>query len=370
MERDQLHFFSARAGTFSQEGVLRMKASLLDVAKLAQVSKSTVSRAINNEGRIDGETKKRVMEAAEALHYQPNRVARSLRSQRSNVIGIIFANLFAGHFYSEIFRGIEENAFHRNYTLILGCSDGSPEKEQQLIESFAAQQVAGMILTPTGGFSMDKALLLRQMRLPVVFIDRMPVNEVGSEFDFVGTDNLTGGRLAAKYLADRGHRSVAICLGPEPDASSVQARLQGAEQVFREAGVESCFLRTRADRAASSYSFGFDALTNAVETLRQRRVTAVMAMSDTVAIGCMKAAELLGYRIGRDIALIGYNNDDICDYLYVPLTTIGQPKYAIGQQALQLLAQRIENPDSFPRREVILQPELIVRTSCGETQKE
>lgn len=341
-----------------------MKVSLLDVARLANVSKSTASRAINNEGRVDEETKKRVLDAVQRLQYQPNRMAQSLRSRQSNVIGVLFSNLFAGHFYSEIFRGIEEHAFENNYSLILGCSDGSEEKERKLIGAFMAQQVAGIILTPTNGFMQKNLAFLQRSNIPAVCIDREIAQ---STLDYVGTDNFCGGGLAASHLIHAGHKSIAICLGREKDAVSIQNRLDGVKTALGTHGVAYMLLEHVPDTDSKAY--GYHAVMASESKMQERGVSAILAMSDMLAVGCMKACENMGYTIGQGFSVIGYNNDDICDYLHVPLTTVEQPKYEIGRRAFYLLKQRMQEEPGALKQRIILQPKLVIRNSCGEKNK-
>lgn len=339
-----------------------MKPTLLDVAELAKVSRTTACRAMNNEGRIDEETRKRVLEAAKTLNYQPNRLAQSLRVKQSFVIGVIFSNLFAGHFYSEIFRGIEEYTSGQNYNLILGCSDGSVEKETELIESFQARQVDGLIMTPTNHMTPEAIEILENSKIPVVFIDRCSADY---EHDYVGTDNLLGGKLAADYLKQLGHRNIAVCMGPDAETMSVTDRLRGAVQVFEKEQMHYFTIMGKS-KARNSKEFSYEAMLESMDMLKSNEATAVMAMSDSVALGASRALIEHGYRIGKDIALIGYNNDDFCPYLTVPLTTVGQPKYELGERAAELLLKKIRDKKSKCNTKIILKPKLVIRQSCGE----
>jgi LacI family transcriptional regulator len=211
-----------------------VKARLIDVAELAKVSRTTAFRVLNGGDGVKESTYKKVMKAAEQLNYSPNRFASALRTKQSKVIGAVFSNLFSGHFYSDIYKGIEDIAFKKGYTIILGSADENSSKERKFIRSLAEQQAEGIIAAPLSKHDRESFEMLKKYDIPVVFVDKYIE---GFEADRVITDNYLGGEIVAEYLLSLGHRDIALCKGYGWNTTSTYFREQGFVNCLRRHGV-------------------------------------------------------------------------------------------------------------------------------------
>jgi Transcriptional regulators len=343
-----------------------MKAKLIDVAKLAGVSRTTAFRALRGQARIKPSTVERVLLAAKQLDYQPNRHASALRSNQSMIIGVLFSNLFSGHFYAEIYQGIETIAYKEGYTLLLGSADEDRDKEEKLISLLLENSVDGVIAAPLGGADGEKYSQLLDQGIPIVFVDKFFAD---MNRDRVITDNYQGGRLAADYLLELGHRRIATCKGNEPTASSVEDRTKGFSDSLLRYGVKTYETIDFANTFGDSREGAYEA------TMRYLRAhppafTALFAQSDSIATGCISALIQCGYRVPEDISVVGYNDDKFSRFFPIPLTTVAQHKYEMGEKAIQLLLNQIRCEASDEPRSIILQPELIIRASCARWEGE
>lgn len=338
-----------------------MKARLIDVAKLANVSRTTAFRALNGEEGVKESTYQKVMKAAEQLNYRPNRFASALRTKESKVIGVVFSNLFSGHFYSDIYKGIEDLAFKNGYTIILGSSDENPNKERNFVRSLTENQVEGIIAAPMSKNDRESFEMLRKYDIPVVFVDKY-IEEF--EADRVITNNSLGGKLVAEYLLSLGHREIALCKGHGWNATSTYFRERGFISCLKEHGIqkwENIELENPLDHA----------MEYAYQAVKKRLMggpvsfTAIFCFTDNMAAGCIRALLEAGFRVPEDVSVVGYNDDDFCKYYPIALTTVAQPKYEMGKKAMELLLGRGKNKQDTNYQEIILQPKLIKRESCS-----
>ena len=184
-----------------------MAITIKDIAKIAGVSKTTVSRALNNQGRISQDTREKILQIAKETNYRHNKIATSLRSNKSMVIGLIFPGFMAGHFYSEIFHGIESYCTKKGFGVLTGCSDGVAQKEEKIIELLQERRVDGIIIAPTSGINLDYYQQFKNERLPFIFIDKyLPEIEAAR----IIVDNKKGAYLAVKHLIEKGHKKIAL----------------------------------------------------------------------------------------------------------------------------------------------------------------
>jgi len=328
--------------------------TILQVAKKAGVSPTTVSHVINKTRFVSEEVIERVQAAMDELGYQPNALARSLRRGETHTLGLILPDS-ANPFFAEIGRSIEVEAFQYGYSVILCNAEGDAQKEMLYTDVLSKKQVDGMIFVATGEESDSVQILLRQ-RLPLVLVDRqLP----GVEADSVLTDNRQGGVLAANHLAGAGHRSFGCVTGPSFLTPSAE-RVTGFLDTLGQAGFPPSEVKqVRGDfHPKSGYEGGLELLAGAM------RPTAVFCCNDMMAIGLYRAADELGLRIPEDVAVVGFDDIDLSSYLTPPLTSVSQPKTEIGRAAIQLLLNRIRNRE-LPAQRVILDTHLVVRKSSS-----
>jgi len=326
--------------------------SIRDVARAAKVSTATVSRVLNQNPNVKPHLRTRVLEAMEALRYEPSGIARSMRNQSNKSIGLVIADIQNPHF-SSIMRSIEERAYALQYSVLLGNSDDNPVRERQYLELLARERTAGAIVFPV---ATDAAAYAMRRPMPMVFFDRQVE---GVSVDAVLLDHEYGGRVAAEHLLALGHERVGV-IAAKPDYPGLEERKNGFLNVFRAAGIPE-------DPALVAWGFvsreegGYRA---AMELLSlPNRPTALMAVNNVRTQGMLRAVRDSGLRVPEDISLVGFDDAPWFSLMTPPLTTVRQPIYEMGQETVRLLMQRIAEGNETPPEAVVMQPELMVRSS-------
>ncbi|MGD9482804.1 substrate-binding domain-containing protein [Streptomyces sp. TRM70308] len=318
---------------------------------------STVSRVLHGppaarERAASAETAGRIRELAAELGYRPNPHAASLRTRRSNLIGVLFPRM-SEVVVATIYEGIEEEATARGYSTFVTNTHDDPDTQRERIAMVLGRRVDGLIV---GDAHLDGAALTDPALrgTPFVLVNRRS----SAEYPAVTCDDHLGGRLVAEHFLALGHRRVAVIAG-EPFASTGADRTAGFVARYRQAGlplpdhaVRHCAFDTRGGRAAAT------ALLGAAE-----RPTALFAVNDLAAIGAMGAARDLGLRVGADIALAGFNDIPVSAELPVPLTSVRSPMAGLGRAAVQQLLRRLSGGPAKSQR---LAPELVARASSTE----
>ena len=322
-----------------------------DVARLAGVAQSTVSRAFDPNSRISTETRARVMTAAAELGYQPNVIARSLITQRTDIVGIVMANLTASHFYP----GVLERFTHRlqemgKQVLLLNAPPGRSVDE--MLPRVLGYQVDALIiasLTP-GNETIDVS---NRVGRPVILFNRYVTDTSAS---VVCCDNIQGGRLAADFLVDAGHKQIAFIAGPENTTTNLM-REKGFTEQLRARGF-SDIIR---DQSAYSYEAGREAARRLLSS--DNPPEAVFCAADIIALGVMDVARYeLGLQIPDDLSVVGFDDIPTAGWPAYDLTTIRQPVDEMITATLELLAR---DEDEMPNNEIeVLPVELIVRGSA------
>jgi LacI family transcriptional regulator len=330
-------------------------ATLRDVAAAARVHPATASRALNPETRIlvSEDTARRVAAAAARLGYQPNPVARSLRTRRSHTVGVLIPDL-NNPLFPPIVRGLEDKLAAAGYVALIGNTDADASRERLIFEQMRARHVDGFVLATA---TLHDRLLAEAAAadLPVVLMNRLSQDY---SFPSVSVDNEQGARMAISHLVKLGHTRIAHIAGPQ-EASTGVSRLRG----FRE-GMAAHGLEVREDLIAYSGRYTVEEGTRCTRELlaAQGGFTAVAAANDMLAVGCYAALDETGLLCPDDISVIGFNDMPFIDRLRPPLTTVRFPHYQLGTEAAQLLLERIGERDA-PVKILYLAPELIVRKS-------
>lgn len=328
--------------------------TMREVALRAQVSPSTVSHVINNTRFVSEEVHARVLAAMDELGYRPNALARSLRRGRTFTLGLILPDS-ANPFFAEIGRGIEATAFDSGYSVILCNTERDYKKEELYVDVLTKNQVDGIIFVSAGD-RPDSLYALLKRQLPVVLVDRLVT---GLEVDLVMSDNRLGGYEISDHLIELGHQHIACITGPSYITPSAE-RIAGYREALQEAAlpVEENLIVQGDFRIESGYSAAMEILK------RPGAPTAIFACNDLMAVGAMLAAHQTGRRVPQDLAIVGFDDIELASYLTPPLTTVHQPKMAMGRRAVYLLIERINDKDLPPRCEV-LPSKLVIRDSCG-----
>lgn len=328
--------------------------TIRDVAAATGFSVNTVSRALNDKPDVSAETKRVILETAKKLGYRPNKLARGLRSNKTQTIGVIVADI-ANPFFGAVVKGVAQAAREQNWSIILGNADEDYEQEEEAVQVMLAEQVDGLLITPC----QKKRGTIEQLErsgLPFVLLGRR-FDDLPA--DYVVPDEVQGGFLATKHLLEMGHTRIAMINAPLY-ISSAQKRLEGYKKALIQYGIDidESLITSQALTVEEGYSV-------AKSLLRcTPRPTAVFAYSDFVAFGVMKAIREAGLRIPEDIAVAGFDDVEFSSCLEVPLTTIKSPKEKMGREATKVLLEKINSaPQRNSRKEIKLEVKLIVRQS-------
>ncbi len=330
--------------------------TIVDIAKKLKISASTVSRALNEHPDIKEETRNQVKKLAKKLNYSPNPIARSLKSNKTNVIGVIVPEI-EHDFFSSAISGIEEVAYHSGYTILVCQSNESYEREVVNTNALMHQRVAGLIVSisqSTKNGNHFKELINRG--IPIVFFDRV-CNDISA--NKVVIDDAKSAFDAVTHLIERGRKKIAHLAGPK-DLKICELRLKGYKNALKKANLPllNKFIRYGDLHEDNGYE-SMDAL------LKEDIIPdAVFAVNDPVAIGAFQRIKEAGLKIPEDIAIVGFSNNKITALVDPPLTTVNQPSFDMGKKATEILIEMIENEKSNSQRKtVVLDAELIVRGS-------
>lgn len=329
-----------------------MKPTIYDVAREAGVSIATVSKVINDTGRISDKTRAKVLQIMERLDYQPSVVASALTGKSTYTIGLLIPDL-ANPFFAEVARSVEDRGHELGFNLVMCSTDNNPDKEAQYISLLKQKRVDGIIVA-TG--TSNEALLrdLVKQKIPLALIARdMPALAV----DSVLVDDFIGGYLATSHLTSLGHRRIAIIV-EDLSLMSSKERLRGYRHALEEE-------RLPYDESLVLVSdFTVEGGKRCTRQLLQMAEppTAVFACNDLLAIGAVQAARELGLKLPDDLSVVGFDNTILATIIDPPLTTVAQPIQDMGRQVMDLLVQEVKGQKKLKQR-IVLLPQLVVRKS-------
>jgi LacI family transcriptional regulator len=330
-------------------GTAARKMRIAEVARHASVSVATVSRVLNGQPQVGEAYRKRVLDAISELDYRPNRVARSLRKQRSAMIGVIVADIENAYFSAAI-RAIENAAFEKGYRVLVCNTDESAAKQEAYLQALEEERVLGVIISPSDPDSLGVTSLLEE-GIPVVGLDRAVSDP---RADAVLPDNLNGARTATQFLLDSGHRDVAILAGPLSTETATE-RLAGYEVTMRAA-----LLEPHAIDGGFRSELAYEAVTRLLG--RSALPAALVVSNNLMMLGALKAAREAGLRVPDDLAIVGIGDPEWAALIDPPLTTMAVPVRRMALDAMELLLQRVLRSRDNPRR-IIHPMELRIRAS-------
>ena len=335
--------------------------TLEDIAKQAGVSRSTVSRVINNQPNVKNSVRNRVWEVIQSTGYQPNAAARSLASQKSWMIGLVVPRSVSGFFTDPYFpnltRGIAKGCNQQDYSLALFLV-GTQEDEDKILPRVSRSGMLDGILLQAGHHGDMLIDKLVQSQVPLVIVGR-PFHADG--VNYIDVDNIKGARTAVNHLIGLGYERVGTITGPIGSTVGVD-RMEGYKKALMENGIE--FDQTLVTEGDFTEIGGFEGM----QRLLPKKPDAVFAASDIMAIGAMRAVNDAGLSVPEDIAIMGFDDIPMANHPDPPLSTIHQPVYQFGIKAVDILIDVIEN-GAKPTHRVIMDTELIVRDSCGASRR-
>ncbi|MCL4303260.1 MAG: LacI family transcriptional regulator [Anaerolineae bacterium] len=327
--------------------------SIKEVADAAGVSTATVSRVLANKPHVRPEIRERVLAAVETLSYRPNRVARSLRAQKSHTIGLIVADI-QNRFFTAVSRAVEDMAYEHGLSIFLCNTDENPAKEAMYLDLMRDENVAGVILAPTGQ-TADAFATRVKLDIPIVVIDR---RVRGVEVDSVLIDNVEAAYKIVEHLLDDGHRRIGAMFGI--GSTTGRERREGFMQAFKDRGLKPALellsyvdVREEEGYKATQQLLGLP-----------EPPEAILASNGLMAVGAFRAIRESKLSIPDQIAFASFDRTTWSSLVEPAVTLIEQPTYEIGQTATELLLKRLEEP-TRPTREVILKGKLVIRQSCA-----
>jgi LacI family transcriptional regulator len=329
--------------------------TIKDIASRAGVSVATVSYVVNKSRFVSPELTTRVEEAIDLLGYSPNAVARSLRQNRTKLIGLIIPDN-SNPFFAEIAKGVEDAGFEAGYSVILCNSNASLDRELVYMNLLRSKRVEGIIFIATST-QVEQVRSFGKAKIPVVIFYR---DIPGLDVDTIRIDNFKAGYTATRHLIDLGHQTIA-CIRPASDETPSAQRVEGFKHAMDESGLT--WYPELIPQGDNRVSGGKSAVHELIRS--KRNFTAIFATNDAMAIGSMRALREIGYHIPKDVSVVGVDDILLASYVEPPLTTIAQPKYEAGCQAVEFLLERIESEYKKGPRNIFLETKLIVRESTA-----
>lgn len=334
-----------------------MPLTLEDIARLAGVSRSTVSRVINGDVNVKVETRQHVESVVRRLNFQPNLAARSLAAHRTGVIGLVIpagvSTIFADPYFTQLILGVSSACNANDCSVMLWLAE--PAHERRTIRQILHSGLLDGVIVSSMLIDDPIVQSLYDSKMPFVLVGRHPTLNV----NYVDADNIHGGREATLQLLRNGRRRIATITGPQNMIAGLD-RYQG----YREA-LEFCGLPLVNDLVAEG-DFTERGGYEAAQRLLAARPDAIFVASDTMALGAMQALRQAQLKIPDDVAIMGFDDAPAASRFEPPLSTIHQPIHEMGYATPETLLEIIRNPGMEPRH-VVLETRLVVRASCGAT---
>lgn len=327
------------------------------MARAAGVSIATVSRVLANKPHVSVKTRQKVLDAVAALGYRPSRVARSLRSRQTKTIGLIISDI-QNPFFTAIVRAVEDIAYAHDYSVVLCNSDEDPDKEALYVGLMVAENMAGVIISPTANAGVACGQLF-EASIPIVAIDR---KLTGAHVDSVVVDNIAASYQVITHLIEAGHTRIGAVLGT-PDVSTGSERQQGYLNALVDHGLPTApeLLRCGVPKTETGYQLATELLA------LPDPPTALFTGNNLLTVGALRAIHERGLQMPQDVALVAFDEMEWMFVINPPLTVVAQPTYAMGKKAAELLLARIQEGER-PVEEVKMLASIDYRGSSTATQ--
>jgi LacI family transcriptional regulator len=332
-----------------------MAPSIKDVAERAGVSIGTVSNVLNRPDKVAETTRAHVLAAIAELGFVRNSSAAQLRAGASRSLGLIVLDM-ANPFFHDVAKGVEDVAAELGYAVVLCNSDEQARREDRYLQVLEEQRVRGVLITPVE-VSSERLDALRRRGTPTVLVDR---HDARGHCCSVAVDDIAGGELAGRHLAQRGHRRIAFFSGPL-SLRQCADRLAGLQRGVAAAGLDPHAAIEVVELPALKARIGYEAARALLE--KTADITAAFCANDLLALGVLRAAVSTGRRVPADLAILGYDDIEFAADAAVPLSSIRQPTVQIGRNAARLLLEECDHPETHAHQQVMFRPELVVRES-------
>ena len=360
-------FFQAFFDNFSKKNYLCLikfkemtqKETLISIAERTGFSISTISRVLNGKAqkyRISEQTVRKIKEFAQKCNYTPNLTAQSLRTKRTNTVGLLVPSI-DNPFFANIANVIIHEARLHDYTVILIDSMENEKEESEGLNSLLSRNIDGVIVVPCS--NTPEQLEEVAQHTPIVLIDRYFPE---SSLPYVSTDNFQGSYNATRMLLDYGHRNIRCIQGPSASITSSE-RVRGYREALHDFGLDD-----RAVVSGSDFSIQNGYIEAKLALAEPEPPTAIFALSNTILLGTMKAAEEAGLRIPDDLSVISFDNYTYLDFLSPAITRVNQPIEEMGILAIKMLLQMIRD-NRANHSQILLPPTITVRDSVRAPRK-
>lgn len=332
-----------------------MRVTLRSVAEAAGVDPSTVSRVLNGatSHRVGEETRQRILEAARELDYRPNLIARSLRLQRTATLGMLIPDI-SNPFFARLIRGAEEVAISNGYTLLLSNTDDSLKRERAYLRLMQEKQVDGFLVS-THHLGDEFMAELFGAGYPIVLVNRRSQQE--GQYSVI-YDDFNGARLAIEHLIEQGYRRIAHISGPSY-AATARDRQAGYVAAMRQAG-----LPTWLEKGSFLVEGGVQAMTTLLA--KGSLAEAIFCVNDLSAIGALQVLHGARLKVPDDVALMGFNDLPMLEYLSPPLSSVHMPLHEMGRLACRMLLELLQGGTPDPP-EVVFPAEVAIRASTDRS---
>lgn len=333
--------------------------TIRDVARLAGVSIATVSAVINGKNSVSSQMTRRVEEAMQALDYHPDHMARSLKTGRSQVVGMVIPDL-SNPFFVELMCGVEETARNAGYSVIFSNSNEDPAQERANLAMLYSQRVGGVVLACSDGHAAYDRMTMR--RFPIVFIDRLPVS--GFSGRAVVVDNTGAAYRATHHLIELGHTDIAI-IAPRTDLSNGVERIEGFRKAMQEADlpIHGQYFQHGDYSLESGHRCGLELLRLA------QPPTAIFSCNNKMTLGLVQALSELEVPCPQFVSIVSFDDFPWTSHFQPRLTAISQPSHEMGRRAMQVLLSVLDansaGQEPPPECVIVLDPELRIRESSA-----
>ncbi len=331
------------------------KTNITDIVLKTGLSLSTVSRVLNGKAeqfRIGKKSQQKILEAAKELNYIPNHYAANLKSGKSNTIALIVPSL-NNPFFADLASSINSEIRKYGYTTMISDSEEDVKVEEMVLQQLVSRNIEGMVIAPCGN-EFEHIQQLHEQGLPIICIDRY-FEEL--DIPFVSTDNYDGAYTATKYLIENGHKRIS-CIQGVKSSTPNRLRIKGFVTAMEDAGLSDYKIVGDEFSAQNGY----------LETrllFQQKEIpTAIFTLSNTIAMGCMKALKEMNIDIPQDVSLITFDDHPYLDYLSTPLSCIAQPVSDISKIAVKFLFSKINDTETI-KQQILLKPEMKFKQSVS-----
>ena len=335
-----------------------MRITISDIAKLANVSKSAVSIVLNNKSGVSEKTRKKVLDTIKKYKYSPNHIAQSLAARETKSIGLIIKEI-DNPYFAKVMKGVYDTCSELGYSVLLGSSELSEEKETEIIGAMMNKRVDGLLISPLQSEESDFTYLADLMN------DNFPLVVLGEVKNYstnrVDIDNSKAAYDAVSYLIKLGHKRIAHFAGPVHSGHG-QKRLEGYTQALidNDIAINKKYIVPVEPYMPNGFTAGMEMFAKNADI-----PSAVFCYNDLVAIGLMHALLELKIPVPEQVSVVGFDNIDFSEFVKIPLTTIQMPAYEIGKTATTLLIDQITNASESLNQKIVLDHKLIERNSCA-----